>query len=187
MSIDSKTTVLGMDMIHWARLVMAILVMLVAATHLSAIIPSNTGSPAPSPQTTHTSNQITSNTFTNTARTSSSSSGLFGFAALSLWLDIEIIAYTIIAVVYLLGLRSWYVPSVLFNAFNVVLYFLSGIIAIPGISGMAFGGRLNGFPHSLSSAVLIISWVAALILGIALLKYDQGSELDKLSRAHAKK
>ena len=148
--------------------------LLIAATHLSYIIPSSgsyvsahasntpapqqTSSPAPKPQ------------------------ALLGFQALGLWLDIEVIAYTIIAVIYLLGLRSWYLPAVIFNAFNVGIYFLSGVVAIPGITSMAFGSRLNGFSHSLVIGTMMITWIAALILGLLLLKYDPGSGIDRIYR-----
>ena len=104
-----------------------------------------------------------------------------GFQALGLWLDIEIIAYVIIAVVYLLGLRSWYLPAVLFNAFNVVLYFLSGMIAIPGITSMAFGSRLGGFSHFVTG-ILMVSWIAALVIGLLLMRYDPGSGIDMVYR-----
>lgn len=155
-------------MLHWARFLMAVLLLIVAATHLSYIGAGGFGSAPP-----HVSNSSSSST----------RSGSFGggLNELQLWFEIEVIAYTIMAVVYLLGLRTWYLPAVLFNAFNVALYFLSGIVPIPGITTMAFGSRLTAFSGPISATViLMICWVAALVLGLALLKYDPGSELDKL-------
>lgn len=145
-------------LIHIGRFLVAIFALLVAATHLGyagSIGGSSHGAP-------------------------SGSGGIqLGFAALGLWLGIETIAYTIIAIVYLLGLRTWYLPATLFNAFNIIIYFASGAIAIPGITTMPFGSRLAGL-GSLPILVLIVSWLASLIIGIVLLKSDPGSEIDSL-------
>ena len=101
-----------------------------------------------------------------------------GFQALGFWFDIETIAYTVIAVVFFLGIRRWYAAATLFNGFNVVLYFLSEYTAIPGITSVAFGSRLNALTSSLPNAVMIISWLALLVLSIIFLKYDKGSKLE---------
>jgi hypothetical protein len=157
-------------MLKWTRFLAAVLALLVAATHFAYAVPASGPAPAP---TSHTANQTT----TAPSRSSSSSA----FAAPTLWFDIEVIAYTVIAVVYLLGIRTWYAASLGFNAFNVVLYFASGIVAIPGITSRPFGSRLNGLlSGSLNTEVLMISWVALLIVGILLMKYDPGSALDGL-------
>ena len=38
------------------------------------------------------------------------------------WLEIEVSAFIVMSVVFLLGLRIWYLPSILFTIFNLVLY-----------------------------------------------------------------
>lgn len=101
------------------------------------------------------------------------------FQEFALWINIEVVAYTVIAVIYLLGVRTWYLPASLFNAFNVILYFLSGVVAIPGLTSAAYGGHLN-IASSLVITVMVVSWLSSLILGLVMLKYDRGSELDKL-------
>lgn len=157
-------------LLHWGRFLVAIFAILIAATHISSATASSGASRTPSPTTA----------INQTAPIRAPSSG--GFQYLGLWLDIEIVSYTVIAVVFLFGMRSWYIPAVLFNLFNVALYFLSGIVAIPGITSMAFGNRLAGFSFSFNSSVLMVSWIALLVLGFVLLKYDSGSQIDKLYR-----
>jgi hypothetical protein len=73
---------------------------------------------------------------------------------------------------------------VLFNGFNIGLFFLSGVVAIPGITTMAYG-RLGVFSDLFSTmGILVISWIALLILQLVLLKYDPGTELDKMLVTH---
>lgn len=48
----------------------------------------------------------------------------------TLWLDVEISFYVLIAIVYLLGLRRWYLPAIGFTVLNVVGYFGSGLVAM---------------------------------------------------------
>ena len=50
--------------------------------------------------------------------------------------------YVLIAVVYLLGLRMWYLPAVGYSVLNLVMFFVSGFVAIPGISTAALTGHL---------------------------------------------
>ncbi len=151
-------------LVHYGRFVIAIFAILIAAGHLPySSLPTGGGA---------------------AHRPANSSSGQhysaipLGFQALGFWFDIETIAYTVIAVVFLLGIRRWYAAATLFNGFNVVLYFLSGYTAIPGITSMAFGSRLNALTSSLPNAVMIISWLALLVLSIIFLKYDKGSKLE---------
>ena len=154
--------------VHYGRFVIAIFAILIAAAHLPyASISSGMNAP-------HQTSASASSQHVNSIP--------FGFQALGFWFDIETITYAVIAVVFLLGIRRWYAAATVFNGFNVVLYFLSGYTAIPGITSMAFGSRLNALTSSLPNAVMIISWIALLILSIIFLKYDRGSELeDELS------
>jgi hypothetical protein len=159
--------------LHWLRFLMAVFAMLIAAAHL----PSAGSSSAPKPTATAS----------NSLQTSQPQPGQHQFS-FTFWFDVEIIAYTIIAIVYLLGLRRWYIPSAIFNAFNIGIYFLSGVMAIPGITTMPFGNRLSAFSYgSVTTLVLIISWIAALIISLILLKYDPGSELDALLKTRSSK
>ena len=86
----------------------------------------------------------------------------------------------IIAIVFVLGLRTFYLASIAFNTFNLGIYLLSGVVAIPGITMSAFASHLQIISPSLSTTVLMLSWFAAMVLGLVLLKYDRGSEIDKL-------
>jgi hypothetical protein len=174
MAVHSKKSPANKHLINLCRFLLVAFALLIAATHLSYIIPSGSAPSAP----VHVSNSIAS---AQTSNPSPRPQASLGFQALGLWLDIEIIAYVIIAIVYLLGLRSWYLPAVIFNAFNVVLYFRSGMVAIPGITSMAFGSRLGGFSHFVTG-ILMVSWIAALVIGLLLLNYDPGSGIDRVYR-----
>lgn len=102
------------------------------------------------------------------------------FNAIGFWFAVETIAYTIIVLIFLLGLKPWYIPSVIFGAFNIAIYFVSGVAPIPGVAGSAFPSRFI-FSGGLSTInIIVASWLIFVILGIILIKYDQGSELDKL-------
>ncbi len=154
------------EVLHLTRAAVAFLAMLIAAAHLAyATQMSAFSSP------THTSNQIS---------TGQTIPMQMSFNELGFWFDVEVIAYGLIAVVFLLGLRTWYPLSMIFNAFNLGIYFLSGVTAIPGISMNAFPGRFNLMFGLSSINIIIVCWILVLILGLALFKYDPGSQLDEL-------
>ena len=149
---------------HWIRGLTAIFAILIAAVHLPYASLSN------SFYSSHASPG------TNSTGAYHPTPPQFGAQAMGLWFGIEVIAYTVIAIVYLLGIKRWYIAANAFNIFNITIYFLSGVIAIPGITSMPFSRSL--ITSSLSTNVLMISWIALLILGLLSLKYDNGSELE---------
>ncbi len=152
--------------IHAGRFIVAVFALIVAAAHLA----SNSGGVGSSHFQAPPSNQIPSGT-----------SGFSqGFNYVGFWTSFEVVVYTVIAIVFLLGLRTWYVPSIAFNVFNLGIYFISGVTAIPGITATAFGGRLAVFSSFSTMSLIVVGWVAVLLLGIIMIKYDRGSELDKM-------
>lgn len=162
--------------VYWGRLAVVFFAILAAATHFG--FAGSSGSPP-----THTGNFTTSNGIGGTGGyTGAPPSGnlLLGFQALTLWVDIEIVCYTLMAVVFLFGMRSWYPVAVIFNAFNLAIYLLSGLMPIPGITSSAFASHFGLFSSSLTNWLLGAAWVMILILGILLIKYDPGSALDHL-------
>ena len=52
------------------------------------------------------------------------------FPYVTFWLEIEVAAFIVIGLVFLLGLRIWYLPSVFFTVFNLAVYLLSGNISL---------------------------------------------------------
>lgn len=162
----------GKDMVYWGRLALAFFAIIIAATHLA----SATGGGGPRPSSTGTSSATTS----QVAYPMPAAAQL-----LPLWIDIEVIAYTVIAVVYLFGMRTWYLPATAFNAFNLVLYLLSGLIAIPGITSGPFASHVSFSSLSVTGSLLTFSWFAVLVIGLVLLKYDPGSELERLIHGKA--
>ncbi len=161
------------ERLHLCRAAVAFFALLIAAGHLAYVTASSSSFTPPVSQATNHTQTYPS----NQVRTGF---GASSFNTTGFWFDVEIIAYTLIAVVFLLGLRTWYPLSILFNIFNLGIYFLSGITAIPGISGMAFPGRFNLMSGLSSINIIIIGWILFLILSLVLYKYDPGSELDKL-------
>ncbi len=161
------------DVLHVGRAVIAIFALLVAASHLAYTMQSSGASSTSFPS--HSGNQTGSQ-----APTAHAGPAPAAFNELGFWFDVEVIAYTLIAVVFLLGLRTWYLPSLLFNAFNLGIYIVSGFVAIPGITAFAFGSRFHSLLSLSTINIMVISWIVLLILGFVFLKYDPGSGLDKL-------
>ena len=99
----------------------------------------------------------------------------------SYWIDIETATYGLIAVIYLLGLRRYYVPPILFTAYNLVMYFVSGLVALPfGISNAPLVGHLPFAQYSFGRGFSLLPWLYLLVVGIVLLKKDPGSKLNQL-------
>lgn len=147
--------------LYIGRALMAVFALLVAAAHLAYTIPLSAASfPAPGSGTSH--------------------GGAISFNTFGFWFDVEVIADVLVAVVFLLGLRTWYPLSILFNAFNMGLYFVSGLVAIPFVTQNAFPGRFDLSLGISTINIIIIGWIVLLVLGLLLMKYDPGSELDGL-------
>ncbi len=99
----------------------------------------------------------------------------------SYWIDIETAAYGLIAVIYLLGLRRYYVPPILFTAYNLVMYFITGFVALPfGINKTPLVGHIQFAQYSFGRGFSLLPWLYLLIVGIVLLKKDPGSPLNQL-------
>ena len=99
----------------------------------------------------------------------------------SYWIDIETAAYSLIAVVYLLGLRRYYLIPVLFTAYNMMMFFLSGLTALPfGIAPTPLVGHVEFLQYSFGRAMSLLAWVYLLVVGIWALRVDPGSRLNEL-------
>lgn len=102
------------------------------------------------------------------------------YPLVTFWLEIEVAAFIVIGIVFLLGLRIWYLPSVLFTFLNVVLYFVSGIVAIPPISPVALTGHVQFLDYSFGRAFSLIAWIYIIVVGLILFRYDKGSRINEL-------
>lgn len=104
-----------------------------------------------------------------------------GTPIISYWLDVETASYSLISVIYLLGLRKFYVPVVLFTAYNLFLFFLSGVTALPfGINPKPLTGHLAVLHYSFGRGFSLLAWLYLLIVGLWMLKIDRGSKLNAL-------
>ncbi len=99
----------------------------------------------------------------------------------SYWIDIETASYGLIAVVYLLGLRMFYAPPIIFTAYNMAMFFVSGLTALPfGINAKPLVGHLQFLSYSFGRGFSMAAWLYLLIVGILMLKMDRGSQLNDL-------
>jgi hypothetical protein len=99
----------------------------------------------------------------------------------SYWIDIETATYGIIGVVYLLGLRRYYLLPILFTAYNMFMYFLTGFVALPfGIDPKPLVGHLQFASYSFGRGMSLAGWLYLLVVGIIMLKKDPGSKLNQL-------
>lgn len=103
-------------------------------------------------------------------------------AEVTLWLDGEVVMYALIAVTYLLGLRMWYLPALLYSALNLVLFLVSGFIAIPGITTAALTGHLAFSHYYFGRGFSVGAWIVLLVVGSVMLKLDKGSKINDLLR-----
>lgn len=99
----------------------------------------------------------------------------------SYWIDIETAFYSLIAVIYLLGLRQFYGPPIIFTAYNLLMFFLSGITALPfGINKAPLAGHLAFAQYSFGRGFSLLAWLYLLVMGLWMLKNDPGSKLNDL-------
>ena len=104
------------------------------------------------------------------------------YPLVTFWLEIEVSAFIVIGIVFLLGLRIWYLPSVIFTIFNLILYFVSGIVAIPPIAPAALTGHVEFLDYSFGRAFSLIAWAYIIVVGLLLFRFDKGSRINDLLR-----
>ncbi len=102
---------------------------------------------------------------------------------ITFYLETEIAFYIIISVVYLLGIKIYYVPSLLYSLFNISLFFLSAFIIIPGVSTSLLTGHIAFSQYSYGRSISLFSWIYLIIIGLVLLKIDKGSEINNLIKS----
>lgn len=99
----------------------------------------------------------------------------------SYWIDVETATYGLIAVVYLLGLRRYYLLPILFTLYNMSMYFLSGVTSLPfGIAPKPLVGHIQFALYSFGRGMSLLAWIYLLVMGIIMLKKDPGSKLNQL-------
>ncbi len=104
-----------------------------------------------------------------------------GTPIISYWIDIETASYGLIAVIYLLGLRLYYGPPILFTVYNMSMYFLSGFVRLPfGINPIPLVGHIEFLQYSFGRGFSVAAWLALLIGGIWMWRNDPGSGVHRL-------
>ncbi len=99
---------------------------------------------------------------------------------ITFWIETEVVAYVIIGVVYLFGLKMWYVPAVLYTVLNLTIFFTSAFVVIPGITSGLLTGHMQFAEYSFGRAGSLVSWIYLLVVGIIMLKIDKGSKINDL-------
>jgi hypothetical protein len=96
------------------------------------------------------------------------------------WLETEVAFYVLIAVIFLLGLRTWYAASIAYSVLNVLLFFLSAFVAIPLITHAALAGHVQFGQYSFGRGFSLAGWLWLIIGGWILMRIDHGSKIDQL-------
>ena len=96
------------------------------------------------------------------------------------WLETEVAFYSIIGIVYLLGLRVWYMPALLYSILNITIFFISAFVILPGITTQVLVGHIQFAQYGYGRGISLIAWVYLIIFGALALKYDKGSEVNVL-------
>ena len=98
------------------------------------------------------------------------------------WLETEVAVYVLISVIYLLGLRSWYTPAIAYSVLNLVIFFLSAFVPMPGITHGALVGHVQFAQYSFGRGFSLLAWLYLILVGLVLNRIDRGSQLDRLLR-----
>lgn len=96
------------------------------------------------------------------------------------WLETEVAFYVLIAVIFLLGLRTWYVPTIAYSLINMVLFFVSAFVTIPLVTHAALVGHVQFGQFSFGRGFSLGGWVWLIVVGWLLTRVDRGSKLDEL-------
>ncbi len=96
------------------------------------------------------------------------------------WLETEVAFYSIIGVIYLLGLRVWYLPALLYSILNIFIFLVSAFIVLPGITTQLLVGHITFAQYSYGRGISLIAWIYLILFGLLALKYDKGSEINTM-------
>ena len=101
------------------------------------------------------------------------------------WLETEVVGYVMVAIIFLLGLRSWYAYTIGYSLLNVGLFFVSALVILPGITHGLLLGHIDWAQYSYGRGFALGGWVYLIAVGGILLRYDRGSLLDELLQGRA--
>ena len=98
------------------------------------------------------------------------------------WIETEVAAYVLIGIIYLLGLRSWYTAAIAYSVLNMLIFFLSAFVVLPGITHSILVGHVQFSQYSFGRTFSVLGWLYLIIVGLVLNRFDHGSNLDALLR-----
>ncbi len=97
-----------------------------------------------------------------------SSSFMTAHYGVAVWDVLEASIYMIIAIVFILGLRMWYAPCLLFFRISLMVNFMFNAAIIQ-----------SDFSRSMSE-IMTLSWIYLIFSSIVLMRYDLGSKVNSL-------
>lgn len=86
-----------------------------------------------------------------------------------IWVGLAGAGYIIIALIYILGLRMWYAPSVLFFLVSAIINIMINVHGGP----LGVGAATPDF-----LATSVIMWLYVVIVGTIAMPYDKGSKIN---------
>lgn len=89
-----------------------------------------------------------------------------------LWYGLVSAGYVIAAMIFLLGLRMWYGPSVAFFIISAIVNL--SINSGSGLNPLGAAGSIN------FDDILSVFWVYLVVVGLLLMRYDKGSKINDI-------
>ncbi|MGP6220441.1 hypothetical protein [Caldiplasma sukawensis] len=102
------------------------------------------------------------------------------YPLVTFWLEIEVSAFIVIGIVFLLGLRIWYLPAILFTLLNISIYFVSGLIALPPVTYSVLAGHVQFANYSFGRIFSVGTWIYIIVVGFIAIFVDKGSKINEL-------
>ncbi len=106
--------------------------------------------------------------------------GPSAFPLVSLWIEVEVAAFIVIGIVFLLGLRIWYLPSIVFTVFNLLVYLASGLFSLGPLNPTPLAGHVDFMNYGFGRAFSMGTWIFIILVGTLLIFIDRGSSLNSM-------
>lgn len=103
-----------------------------------------------------------------------------GSMAGQFYFNLEVILYSVIALMFVLGLKRWYAIATVYSMLNIALFIIAGTITLPGITGSALTSNLDFMHYDISRLFSVVSYIYLIFAGLVLIKLDKGSKIERL-------
>ncbi|MDE1856271.1 MAG: hypothetical protein KGH49_03495 [Candidatus Micrarchaeota archaeon] len=103
-----------------------------------------------------------------------------GSMAGQFYFNLEVILYSVIALMFVLGLKRWYAIATVYSVLNIALFIIAGTVTLPGITGSALTSNLDFMHYDISRLFSVVSYIYLIFAGLVLIKLDKGSKIERL-------